>query len=309
MKYYFAIYLFCLLSIGNISLAQQKKPISPKKPTITIKSTAPKTVPKTTVITKPSTTTTTTTTTSPTSPTPSKTEEKKPAKTTTISNPPTPKKEVSTEQPSSTTIQQSTGPIKGNKLEDVIVKEPKIKKLKTPKIPIEGRDIKFGVRAEITQHYSLDVSGGIDLSPGINIGVLANLPISEQVFIQPELLYSIITVKTSTDDNNYIKSSIGSILVPLMFSFNFGNSDTKYMLNLGGYGNYGLSQSQKIISAGTTIKDGSLDLGNDRFDYGLGVGVGIRLNNKLMIEARTFYGMKDNINKNGFGSVGVGYFF
>ena len=291
MKYYFAIYLFCLSLIGNISLAQQKKPISPKKPTVTIKTTAPKTVPKTTVITKPSTTTTTT------SPTPPKTEEKKPVKTNTASNS-TPKTEVPTEQPSSTTIQQSTGPIKGNKLEDVIVKEPKHKKIKMPKIPIEGKEIKLGVRAEVTQHYSLDVSGGIDLSPGFNIGLVANLPISEQVAIQPEVLYSIISVKTSTDDNNYVKSSIGSVLVPLMFNFNFGNSTTKYMLNLGGYANYGLSQSQKVITAGTTIKDGFIDLGNDRFDYGLGVGVGVKLNNKLMIEARTFYGMKDNINKN-----------
>ena len=81
------------------------------------------------------------------------------------------------------------------------------------------------------------------------------------------------------------------------------------MLNLGGYGNYGLNQSTKVISLGKTVKDASVDLGNDRFDYGLGVGVGVKLNNKLMIEARSFYGMKDNINKNGFGTIGVGYFF
>ena len=304
MKYYFAIYLFCMSLIGNISLAQQKKPISPKKPTIIIKTSPPKIVPKTTVITKPSTTTTTT---PPTPPTLPKTEEKKPVKTT--NNPPTPKTEVPTEQPSSTTVQQSSRPIKGNKLEDVIVKEPKQKRVKTPKIPIEGGDIKLGVRAEITQHYSFDISGGIDFSPGLNIGVLANLPISEQIAVQPEILYSIINIKSSIDDNNYVKSSVGSILVPLMFNFNFGSNTTKYMLNLGGYTNYGLSQSLKVISAGTTIKDGSIDLGNDRFDYGLGVGVGVKLNNKLIIETRTFYGMKDNINKNGFGTIGVGYFF
>ena len=303
MKYYFAIYLYCLSLIGNISLAQQKKPISPKKPTVVIKTYPPKTIPQTTVITKPAI---------PTPPPPTstlpKTEEKKPVKTTTTSKPPIPKTEVPKEQPISTTIQQSTGPVKGNKLE-VVVKEPKQKKLKTPKIPVEGGEIKVGVRAEITQHYALEVGGGIDLSPGLNIGVLANLPITEQIAIQPEIIYSIINIKTSTDDNNYVKSSIGSILVPLMFNFNFGKSDIKYMLNLGGYANYGLSQNQKIISSGTTIKDGSLDLNNDRFDYGVGVGVGVKLNNKLMIEARTFYGMKDNINKNGFGSVGVGYFF
>jgi Outer membrane protein beta-barrel domain len=303
MKSQFVINLLCLCLIGNIALAQKKKPISPKKPTTTIKTTPSKTTPKTTVVSKPTTTTTTTPVVSP----PPKVEEKKPTKTTVPSNPP-PKIEVPEEQPSSTTVQQSSGPIKGNKLEEV-VKEPKPKKVKTPKIPIEGRDIRFGVRGEITQHYTLETGGGIGLSPGVNVGVLANMPIGEQIAIQPEVLFSLINIQTSVDDNNYVKSSIGSILVPLMFNFNFGKSSTKFMLNLGGYANYGLSQNIKIVKLGQTERDGSVDLGNDRFDYGLGIGLGVKLNNKLMIEARSFYGMKDNINKNGFGTIGVGYFF
>jgi Outer membrane protein beta-barrel domain len=301
MKYYFVINLLCFYLIGNVSLAQKKKPISPKKPTTTVKTTPSKATPKTTVISKPSSTTT------PPATTP-KVEEKKPVKPVVPSSQP-PKTEVPDEQPSSTTVQQSSGPLKGNKLEEEVVKEPKQKRIKTPKIPIEGREIRFGVRAEVTQHYTLEVGSGIDLSPGINIGLLANLPISEQVSIQPEVLYSIINIQTSKDANNHVKSSIGNVLVPLMFNFNFGKNTTKFMLNLGGYANYGLSQSTKVIQAGTTIKDGSVDLGNDRFDYGLGVGVGVKLNNKLIIEARSFYGMKDNINKNGFGTIGVGYLF
>jgi hypothetical protein len=206
MKYHFAINLLCLYLIGNISLAQQKKPISPKKPTTTVKTTPAKTAPKTTVVSKPPITTTNPPTTPP------KVEEKKPAKTNAVINPPA-KTETSVEQPSSTTIQQSTGPMKGNKLDEEEVKEPRPKKIKTPKIPIEGGTIRFGVRAEVTQHYTLEVGGGVDLSPGINVGILANLPISEQVSIQPEVLYSIISIKSSTDDNNYVKSSIGSIWV------------------------------------------------------------------------------------------------
>ncbi len=304
MKYYFIINLLYFSLIGNISLAQQNKPISPKKPTTTVKITAPKqATSKTTIPPKPSTTVIST-------PPPSKAEEKKPSKITTTSTPVI-KTEIPTEQPSSTTIQQSSGPMKGNKLEEEEeeVKEMKPKKIKTPKIPIEGRDIKFGVRAEITQHYTLNMGGGIDLSPGVNIGLMANLPITEIVSIQPEVLFSLINIQSSTDDNNYVKSAIGNILVPLMFNLNFGKSSTKFMLNLGGYANYGLSQSTKVISLGKTVKDGSVDLGNDRFDYGLGIGVGVKLNNKLIIEARSFYGMKDNINKNGFGTIGVGYFF
>jgi outer membrane immunogenic protein len=302
MKYHFVINLICLYLIGNISLAQQKKPISPKKPTTTVKTTPLKTAPKTNVISKPPTTTTT-----PPPPIIPKVEEKKPVKTT-VPSPSPAKADIPDEQPNSTTVQQSTGPLKGNKLEEE-VKEPKSKKVKMPKIPIEDREIKFGVRAEATQHYTLEVGGGTDVSLGVNVGILANLPISEQVSIQPEVLFSLINIQSSTDDNNYIKSSIGSILVPLMFNFNFGKNTTKFMLNLGGYADYGLSQSTKVISLGKTVKDGSVDLGNDRFDYGLGVGVGVKLNNKLMVEARSFYGMKDNINKNGFGTIGVGYFF
>ena len=281
----------------KVSFAQQEKPASPKKPTTT----SPKTIKKATVISKPPIITT------PLPSPPPKIEEKKPSKTTTPSSS-THKVEIPDEQPSSTTVQQSSGPMKGNKLdEDVKIQKPI--KVKKSKIPLEGRDIRFGVRAEITQHYTLEVGGGTDFSPGVNIGVLANLPISKQISIQPEVLFSLINIKASTDENNYVKSSMGSILVPLMFNFNFGKSTTKFMLNLGGYGIYGLSQSTKVISVGTTIKDSSVDLGNDRFDFGLGIGLGVKLNDKLMVEARSFYGMKDNINKNGFGTIGVGYFF
>lgn len=309
MKYQFIICLLSLFLIGNRALSQQNKTASPKKSTTTVKSTAPKqTVPNTTIPTKPTTTTATkpSTTVISTSP-PSKVEEKKPAKTTTTSTPSV-ITETPVEQPSSTTIQQSTGPIKGNKLEDVI-NEPKPKKIKTPKIPLAGRDIKFGIRAEVTQSFTLENGGGIDFSPGISIGLIVNLPINEAVSIQPEILYSMVSTKASTDDNNYVKSSLGSVLVPLMFNFNFGKSTTKFMLNLGGYGNYGLSQTTKVVSVGTTIKDGLINLGNDKFDFGGGIGVGVKLKNKLLIEARSFYSMKDNINKNGFGTIGVGYFF
>jgi hypothetical protein len=302
MKSQFVINLICLCLIGNISLAQKKNPISPKKPTTTVKTTPSKTTPKTTVISKPTATPATAPVVSPSS----KVEEKKPQKTTVPSNSP-PKTEAPEEQPSSTTVQQSSGPIKGNKLEEVIT-EPKTEKIKKSKIPIEGRNIRFGVRAEMTQHYTLEAGSRIDFSPGVNIGVLANLPISEQIAIQPEVLFSLINIKVSTDDNS-VKTSTVNVLVPLMFNFNFGKNTTKFMLNLGGYANYGLSQNTKVIQLGKTIKDGSIDLGNDRFDYGLGIGVGVKLNNKLMVEARSFYGMKDNINKNGVGTIGVGYFF
>jgi outer membrane immunogenic protein len=309
MKHLFFIHLLCLCLIGNIAIAQQKKPTT-KKPT-TVKPAVPKaTTPKTTTptTTKPTTSSKPNTTTTQ----PSTAVEKK---TTPVpSNSPSQRTAPTPPTPSSTTIQQSSGPSKVNRKDNETeegekVTEPQTKKVKTPKTSGEGGNIQFGVRAEVTQSYRLETGGGIDLSPAANLGLIINLPITSNISIQPEVLYSIISIKASTDENNSSKSSMGNILVPLMFNFNFGKSTSKFMLNLGGYGNYGLSQSLKVVTAGTTIKDGSIDLGNDRFDYGGGIGLGIKLNDKLMIEARSFYSMKDNINKTGFGTIGVGYFF
>jgi len=227
--------------------------------------------------------------------------------------------QTNTTTPSTTTTIQSTGPSKTTKTKAAEperepkpdkVREPKPEKVRIPKVHAEDEGgVKFGIRAEATQLYTLQSGGNYDLSPGINAGLIINLPISQVVSIQPEILYSMVTGRVTEDADNYAKSTGSSILVPLMFNFNFGNGSTKFMLNLGGYGNYALSQTSKVVVLGKTIFDGSVDLGNDKFDYGAGLGLGVKLNNSLMIEARSFYSLKDNINKSGIGTIGIGYLF
>lgn len=282
---------------GTIALAQTKKPTTAtKKPTTTVK-------------TSPAKTTTKTTTTTSTPVVSQPVEQKK----TTTS--PSPQQTNS----STTTTIQSTGPSKGTKTrtpeperEEKVekVREEKPEKVRIPKVgPDNDGRVRFGIRAEATQLYTLESGGNYDLSPGVNAGLIVNLPISQVVSIQPEILYSMTNGKVSDDGNNYAKGTSSSILVPLMFNFNFGSGSTKFMLNLGGYGNYALSQTSKVVVGGTTISDGSVDLGNDKFDYGAGLGLGVKLNNSLMIEARSFYSLKDNINKSGIGTIGIGYLF
>jgi hypothetical protein len=323
MKNPFIITLLCLSLIGTIATAQTKKPTTTtKKPSTTVKSTAPKTT------TKTSTTTTTTIPNSTTAPV--VVEEKK--TTTTTTSPSSSNSMNSNGSSNSTTIQQSSGPSKGGrkpadpkadkvvepKPEKVVkAKEPKPEKVREPK-PAKVRNpssssdggVRFGIRAEATQAVTLESGGSYDLSPGVNAGLIVNIPISSAVSIQPEVLYSMLVVKISQDANNYGKGTGGSILAPLMVNINLGQGSTKFMLNLGGYANYLLSENRKLVVGGVTQQDGSVDLTNtDKFDYGAALGLGVKINGNFMIEARGFYGLKDNTGKNGIGTIGIGYFF
>ena len=317
MKKQFIITLLSLSLIGTIATAQTKKPKTTKKPSTTVKSTAPKTT------TKTSTTTTTTIPNSTTAPV--VVEEKKTTTTTTTTSSPNQSNSSnmnSNGSSNSTTIQQSSGPSKGNKRTadpkpDKVatpkperVREPRPEKVKSASNSSDG-GVRFGIRAEATQLYTLQSLGSFDISPGINAGLIVNLPISSSISIQPEVLYSMTTGKLSIDANNYEKATSGNILVPLMFNINLGQGPTKFMLNLGGYGSYLLNQNYKLVAGGVTQQDGSLDLTNaDKFDYGAAIGLGVKINGNFMIEARSFYGLKDNTNsKIGIGTIGIGYFF
>ena len=323
MKKQFIITLLSLSLIGTIATAQTKKPTTTRKPSTTVKSTAPKTT------TKTSTTTTTTIPNSTTAPV--VVEEKKTTTTTTSSpNQSNSSNMNSNGSSNSTTIQQSSGPSKGNKRTadpkpDKVatpkpervreprperVREPRPEKVKSASNSSDG-GVRFGIRAEATQLYTLQSLGSFDISPGINAGLIVNLPISSSISIQPEVLYSMTTGKLSIDANNYEKATSGNILVPLMFNINLGQGPTKFMLNLGGYGSYLLNQNYKLVAGGVTQQDGSLDLTNaDKFDYGAAIGLGVKINGNFMIEARSFYGLKDNTNsKIGIGTIGIGYFF
>ncbi len=173
--------IFCI-SI-TVAMAQTKKPATTtKKPTTTVKSSASKT--KTT---KKTTATTTvnmpvvpaiveqkTTTTTPTQSTMTST----PATKTTIqfSGPP---KEKNTSEPK---------PEKGRGLKPERVQEPRERKG-------SSGGIKFGMRAEASQIVTFEEGVNLLFSPGFNAGLIVNIPISAKLAVQPEILYSMQTVK------------------------------------------------------------------------------------------------------------------
>lgn len=308
MKNQFIVTLLILCMSFTVAIAQTKKPKTVQKPTTTVKSNVPKTTTKKTTIT--------TTTTTPVIVPPS-VEEKK-MTTTTITTTPTETKSKTTPSTTTTTT-QSSGPSKGKKNSGPKIKEsnseqvrePGPERVRTPRDPYAGGGgVRFGIRVEGNQLISFNQGAGLEFSPGFNAGLIVNFPISEKIAIQPEVLYSMTSSKlTRGSAGNFVKYTGGSVLAPVLLNINLGSSPTKFMINLGGYAEYALSASLEESTSGVkTTVDGDLT-GADRFFYGVVGGVGVKLNNKFMIETRSFYNVKISNSNSIFTTLGIGYMF
>ena len=232
MKNHFIVTLLIVLMSGTIAMAQTKKPTTPTtKPSTTVKSN----VPKTTTTKK---TTTTTTTTTPVTP-PPVVEEKKTTTTTTTTETPTEKKSTTTPSTTTTTTTtQSSGPSKGKKTSEPSVKEPnservrepRPERIRTPREPNgSSGGVRFGIRAEGTQVVTFEEGVSFAFSPSFNAGLIVNIPISEKLAVQPEVLYSMKTAKIDGvllggASGDYLKVTNNSILVPVTLNINLGQS-------------------------------------------------------------------------------------
>ena len=291
----------------TIAWGQTKKPTTTKKPLIAKKS-AKIVSPKTTTKTTTTTTTTsnpavkptvgqkkTTTTTSVVKPTVGQKKTTTTTTTTTI----TPKQS----SPTSTTTTQSKGPSIGeNKKKDKVevIKEPKYTRI---------RGVRFGIRVEASQFIPFETGADVALSPGFNAGLIVNIPLNEKFSIQPEVLYGMGIQQSNEIAGSFEKFTTGSILTPVTLNINLGKGSTKFMVNVGGYANYYLSSiSEEIVSKVKTSL--SYDLtGTDRFSYGAVLGLGVKLKKSILIEARSFYDLKNTTNKSMVATLGIGYLF
>jgi hypothetical protein len=212
---------------------------------------------------------------------------------------------------------------------EVVEKTPKAEKVKIPKSSSSNDLIKtrVGFKAGVNNIFFLNSgkigsllgSGDPAMAIGFHGGVIANIGINEKVAIQPEILFSQQKVKiTDATDNLIVSSNV--IEIPLALQLNFGNT-TKFFINIGGYGTYllsgkldakvgGSSYATEVNLEGVSFKN--------RTDYGAILGVGVKFNQQLFIEARGNYSLKnsdayfDSSNKSAKAiSVGIslGYLF
>lgn len=245
--------------------------------------------------------------------------EEKKTTTTTTTTPTETKSTTASSTITTTTTTQSSGPSKGKKNSEPKLKEPNYEQVReprserviTPREPnVSASGVRFGFRVEGNQFISFNQGAGLEFSPGFNAGLIVNFPISEKIAIQPEVLYSLTSSKsTKNSAGNFVKYTGGSVLAPVLLNINLGSSPTKFMINLGGYAEYALSASlEESVSGVKTTVDGDLT-GADRFFYGVVGGGGVKLNNKIMIETRSFYNLKISNSNSIFTTLGIGYMF
>jgi hypothetical protein len=309
--------------------AQTKKPTpssgtTPKKPTTTTTKPSSTYKPSSTT-TKPRTTTVPSNTTTYPSSTPTTVEPAvtppppPPSPPSSVSNPPTKSAPTAPSKPGKPT------PEKGTKV--VTEKAPSRPSApKPPKAPsasslADDVHARIGVKGGAVNFFSTDKDFEVDIAPSYEAGFVVNLPLGNVVSIQPEFLYTALVVKSKVVNNSYIQASTNLVTVPLMLNFNFGG-DTKFMLNLGGYGTYALNAALKGVDNGTTVLDTKSDFKDskfeDRTDYGAAVGVGVKFNQKFFVEARGYQSLKSEkdpltgnsaMPKQVVATLSLGYFF
>ncbi len=152
----------------------------------------------------------------------------------------------------------------------------------------------FGIKGGVNMSnlYSDDVDDNNALW-GFNAGVFAAFPIADNIFIQPEILYT--TKGAELEYNSDIlsgtsKFKLGYVEVPLLVRFNLTEN---FNIHVGGYASYLVNAKVSNDTEGGDGLDFEEDLDADdfeRFDAGLSAGVGVDFN-PISIGLRYNYGL------------------
>lgn len=186
---------------------------------------------------------------------------------------------------------------------------------------------KFGIKAGMNVS-SISKDGGLSDTKskiGFNAGVFMNAPISSEFSIQPEVLYNNLGSKVTfgKNDQNSYSTNLDYISVPVMFQF---NATPEFYIEAG-------PEFSFLVSAKNKLKDGNGNVGITNwtetatehlktFNFGLGLGAGYHITDKVSINARYMAALtnigKDNPNpisqaykdsKNNVFQVGLGFAF
>jgi len=183
--------------------------------------------------------------------------------------------------------------------------------------------VKYGVKAglnlaNISEKSSLGSENeGKTSKIGFHFGGTAEFPASEAVSVQTGLLFSSKGYKISLEgasgsmNVNYLEIPINTI-----YKIEIGSS--KLCLSAGPYLAYAVSGSAKLGDLELDVNIGSDD--TDTFkalDYGLNIGAGVELNDKITIGLQYGIGLANISSYTGYGSsaknnvfgISVGYMF
>ncbi len=136
------------------------------------------------------------------------------------------------------------------------------------------------------------------LIPGFNAGVNVEIPVADEFFVQPGLLFS--TKGTKWDGSGNVKTTLGYLELPVNFLYKPDLGAGKMLLGVGPYVAYGVSgdvsgkKIQKLPTYYTSTYTHDLEWGSEMnqlkaLDYGAYVGFGYQL--QMGLQIRTIYGL------------------
>ncbi len=173
-----------------------------------------------------------------------------------------------------------------------------------------SQETNFGVKAGL--NYSSIVG---DLTDGITFrfsghgGVFLEIVFSEKFGFQPELLYSSQGFQFSSDlfaidgndpaDGNKFRTNVqlNYLTVPLVAKFSLNE---RYSVEFGPQFGFLLNQVTKIKNldeSNDSLSNGRSTIsGNFQSDYGMAVGLGMRLNEEFSLSPRVYLGLRNRLN-------------
>lgn len=195
----------------------------------------------------------------------------------------------------------------------------------------------FGIRAGVNfQNLTINLGDKDDvdtkIKPGFNIGVNAEIPVAQDFYLQPGLLFTTKGAKLKEDDD--VKFNLSYVEVPINFLYKPTLGAGKMLLGFGPYIGIGVGGKVKGDGEDTDIKfSNDLDAKQatefatgtafytKRLDFGGNLLVGYELSSKLSFQLNAQLGMSNLFPKvdgkkvddakfknTGFG-VSVGYRF
>lgn len=161
----------------------------------------------------------------------------------------------------------------------------------------------FGLKAGLNVSDINNGASGTDMKAktGLYAGITANIPVSDEFSIQPELIYNQMGAKTNLYDFGSIIGNVSTttkldyISLPVMLQYNFPSN---IYVELGPEFSYLVSAKQGLSSS---IISPSTDINMDylnRLNVGAGFGAGYNFNKNFGINARYTLGLT-GLGKNG----------
>lgn len=154
-----------------------------------------------------------------------------------------------------------------------------------------AQEIAIGVKAGLNLANMTDVEGA---SPGTRVGAhigpFVKLPITENFSIIPELLYSMKGSEISESFfgvNFEVSTKLDYLDIPIMANYQLDNG---LNFELGPYVAFLLSAKSKVDILGVS-EDVDIKEGMNSLDFGVGFGLGYRLENGLGFGARYNLGL------------------